>query len=167
MLRILSALLLLTPLAARADGADIEGRLQRIEKRLEALERASPPPMSNESSSRARSGKTVEMAAEDFKRYSDNIPLIVTQFRAVPYFYQGKAIGIRIFGVKPDGYFEHLGLQNGDVVTSIDGVPTLDLGTMTRALTPPDVTIGKPITIQLKRLDLPLSIHFAVVPAKP
>jgi general secretion pathway protein C len=57
----------------------------------------------------------------------ENLPLLLTQARAVPYFKDGKSIGLRLFAVKQGSIFERLGLKNGDVLKSINGSPMGDL----------------------------------------
>ena len=57
----------------------------------------------------------------------ENLPLLLTQARAVPYFKDGKSIGLRLFAVKQGSIFERLGLRNGDILKSINGNPLGDL----------------------------------------
>jgi general secretion pathway protein C len=57
----------------------------------------------------------------------ENLPLLLTQARAVPYFEQGKAVGIRLFAIKTTSLFEKIGLQNGDVLRTINGNSLADL----------------------------------------
>lgn len=57
----------------------------------------------------------------------ENLPLLLTQARAVPYFKDGKSIGLRLFAVKPGSLFERIGLRNGDILKSINGNPLGDL----------------------------------------
>jgi general secretion pathway protein C len=42
--------------------------------------------------------------------------------RIVPEIRDGKALGFRLFSMRPEGPFMKLGLQNGDVVTAINGL---------------------------------------------
>jgi general secretion pathway protein C len=46
-----------------------------------------------------------------------------TQMRALPHFVDGKTDGFAISQVAPGSVFEQLGLQNGDLLTSINGQP--------------------------------------------
>lgn len=50
----------------------------------------------------------------------DNLPLLLTQARAVPYFKDGKAIGLRLFAIKNGSLYEKVGLKNGDILMSIN-----------------------------------------------
>ncbi|MCO6431869.1 MAG: hypothetical protein J5J00_13500 [Deltaproteobacteria bacterium] len=51
----------------------------------------------------------------------ENLPLLLTQARAVPYFKDGKSIGLRMFAIRSSSIFEKIGLRNGDVLKSING----------------------------------------------
>ena len=61
----------------------------------------------------------------------DNIPLILTQARAVPYFKEGRSIGLRMYGIKTGSIYEKLGLRNGDILKSVN---ENSLGDLTQAL---------------------------------
>lgn len=60
-----------------------------------------------------------------------NLPLLLTQARAVPYFKDGQAIGLRLFAVKSGSLFEKIGLKNGDILKNINGN---SLGDLSQAL---------------------------------
>jgi len=81
--------------------------------------------------------------------------------RLVPAIENGKPIGFKVFAVTPDGMLAQLGLQNGDLITAIDG----------RELTTPDKaleaytqlagrTVGQSIVLSLRRKDAPLTITY-------
>ncbi len=55
-----------------------------------------------------------------------NINQVFTQARAVPFFVDGKTVGFRVFAIKPGSVFEKIGLQNGDVIKSVNGVELTD-----------------------------------------
>ncbi len=57
----------------------------------------------------------------------ENLPLLLTQARAVPYFKDGKAVGLRVFAIRTGSLFEKIGLQNGDVLKSVNGNSLADL----------------------------------------
>src|SRR4029079_12465657 len=42
--------------------------------------------------------------------------------RIVPEIRDGRAAGFRLFSVRPDGPFAKIGLQNGDVISAINGL---------------------------------------------
>lgn len=57
----------------------------------------------------------------------ENLPLLLTQARAVPFFKEGRAVGLRLFAIKNGSLFERIGLQNGDVLKAINGSSLADL----------------------------------------
>lgn len=60
-----------------------------------------------------------------------DLPGLLTQARAIPYFKDGKSIGLRLFAIKNGSLFEKVGLQNGDILKSINGN---SLGDITQAV---------------------------------
>lgn len=60
-----------------------------------------------------------------------NMNLLSRSARIVPEMRDGKAAGFRLFAVKPDGPFALIGMQNGDVISSING---LDISSPEKAL---------------------------------
>ena len=165
--RVLLVIFLLVPFSAQSESSDIETRLQQIEKRLAALEHSTKSLANVEMSMTIGSAKPGEISADYLRNVSSNQPLLLTQVRGVPYFQQGKAVGLRLFAIKPGGLFDQIGLQNGDVIISVDGTPILDLVTLARALTPPVDDAAKAIKIQLIRLDQPMPLNIAVTGTKP
>jgi general secretion pathway protein C len=51
-----------------------------------------------------------------------NMSLLSRSARIVPEIRDGKAAGFRLFSVRPDGPFGKIGLQNGDVISAINGL---------------------------------------------
>jgi general secretion pathway protein C len=52
----------------------------------------------------------------------NNISALSRAARIVPEMKDGRAAGFRLFSVRPDGPFAVIGLQNGDVISSINGL---------------------------------------------
>jgi len=97
--------------------------------------------------SRAEVAQTMENPAQFF-----------SQMRALPHFVNGKTDGFSISQVAPGSVFDQLGLQDGDLVTSIDGKPVTNpmqaMGLMQAMKTQPalDLTInrgGAPTAVHL------------------
>jgi general secretion pathway protein C len=63
----------------------------------------------------------------EIDRALENLPMLLTQARAVPYFRDGKATGLRLFAVKSGSLYEKLGLRNGDILKTINGNSLADL----------------------------------------
>jgi general secretion pathway protein C len=51
-----------------------------------------------------------------------NMALLSRSARIVPEMKDGKAAGFRLFAVRPDGPFAMIGMQNGDIISSINGL---------------------------------------------
>jgi general secretion pathway protein C len=49
-----------------------------------------------------------------------------SQMRALPHFVNGKTDGFSISNVAPGSVFDQLGLQEGDLLTEIDGKPVVN-----------------------------------------
>ena len=67
------------------------------------------------------------VAEEELDKALENLPLLLTQARAVPYFKDGKAVGLRLFAIRTGSLFEKIGLQNGDVLKTVNGNSLADL----------------------------------------
>ncbi len=59
----------------------------------------------------------------DVQQTMENPAQFFSQMRAMPHFVNGKTDGFSISQVAPGSVFDQLGLQSGDLVTSIDGKP--------------------------------------------
>ncbi len=49
-----------------------------------------------------------------------NLPQLLSQARAVPYFRNGQSIGMRLFAIRSGSMYEKLGLKNGDIILSVN-----------------------------------------------
>lgn len=80
--------------------------------------------------SQAPESSSVEKLAvsrRDLEEALGNLPQMLSQARAVPYFRAGQSIGLRLFAIKRESLFEKLGLKNGDILTAANGVPLVDI----------------------------------------
>lgn len=60
------------------------------------------------------------VAESDLNDALSNLPLLLSQARAVPYFRNGQSIGMRLFAIRRDSMYEKLGLKNGDILLSVN-----------------------------------------------
>lgn len=93
---------------------------------MEEGEPGAPSPYSENSSSET---KVVENS--DVEEALNNLPVLLTQARTVPYFSNGKRDGLRLFAIRSGSFFEKIGLQNGDILKEINGN---DLNDQSKAL---------------------------------
>jgi general secretion pathway protein C len=63
----------------------------------------------------------------ELNRAIENLPLVLTQARAVPYFKDGRSVGLRMFAIRTGSIFEKIGLKNGDILKSVNGQSLADL----------------------------------------
>lgn len=49
-----------------------------------------------------------------------NLPRLLSQARAVPYFRNGQSIGMRLFAIRSGSLYEKLGLKNGDILMAVN-----------------------------------------------
>lgn len=72
-------------------------------------------------SSESSEGQTDYVVAE--QEVTDalaNLPMLLSQARAVPYFRNGQSIGMRLFAIRSGSLYEKLGLKNGDIITAVN-----------------------------------------------
>jgi general secretion pathway protein C len=50
-----------------------------------------------------------------------NLPKLLSQARAVPYFRNGKSIGMRLFAIRRGSFYQKLGMKNGDILKAVNG----------------------------------------------
>jgi type II secretion system protein C len=64
-----------------------------------------------------------EVSRAEVQQTMENPAQFFSQMRALPHFVNGKTDGFSISQVQPGSVFQQLGLQDGDLLTSIDGQP--------------------------------------------
>ena len=57
---------------------------------------------------------------EELNEALANLPKLLSQARAVPFFRNGKSIGMRLFAIRRGSLYEKLGMKNGDIVLSVN-----------------------------------------------
>jgi general secretion pathway protein C len=87
----------------------------------------------------------------------NNLPKLLSQARAVPYFRNGQSVGMRLFAIRQDSLYEKLGLKNGDIIRSVNntgvGDPTQALKLFEQLKTERSVQVdvernGQPTTLK-------------------
>ena len=72
-------------------------------------------------------GGIVKVDAKKLDEALDNLPELLTQARAVPYFQNGQSVGLRLFAIKKGSMFDEIGLKNGDILKDINGSSLADI----------------------------------------
>lgn len=112
-------------LAAAENPPSIESRLLSLEQRVKLLEDQAAR---NKASSNIASAGLPDCKSQNIKsatipneEYSSKLSSSTAEARGVPYFRDGRQVGLRLFAIKQNGIVEAIGLKNGDVVLQIDG----------------------------------------------
>lgn len=85
----------------------------------------------------------------ELDRQLANLPMVLSEARAVPFFKEGKTIGLRLFAIKAGSLFERLGLKNGDVLKSVNNNSLSDLSQALRLFE--QLKQEKSISVSLER----------------
>jgi general secretion pathway protein C len=93
---------------------------------------AEPPPAPNKDTDpfaadlakgiKKLSDNKYELQRNTLESVLGNMNLLSRSARIVPEMKDGKASGFRLFAVRPDGPFAMIGMQNGDILSSINGL---------------------------------------------
>jgi general secretion pathway protein C len=84
-------------------------------------------PSSGSGASSDGTEELIKVDETELTQQLENLPLLLTQARAVPYFKDGKAVGLRLFAIKRDSLYEKVGLKNGDILVDINGESLADI----------------------------------------
>lgn len=90
----------------------------------------------------------------------DNLNKVVTELRAVPLVKDGKSLGFRIFNIRPGSVIDRMGLANGDVVQSVNGV-ALDEPSKALAMLE-DLRTADRLTVDLLRKNKPTTLIYDI-----
>ena len=106
-------------------------RLKSIKPDLVEIERAgrveilrldeTPDRSAHEVTAGVSSSDDISITSAELDKALENLPLLLTQARAVPYFQDGKSVGLRLFAIRGGSLYEKLGLTNGDILKSVNG----------------------------------------------
>lgn len=61
------------------------------------------------------------MDRNQFRKQLQNFPALLSQARVIPHIVQGKAAGFTISDIVPGSLYQQAGLQNGDIILSVNG----------------------------------------------
>jgi general secretion pathway protein C len=90
----------------------------------------------------------------------ENLSTVMTQMRAVPYLRDGKNMGFRVFNIRSGSIFERMGLQNGDVISRVNGTELTDPSKALGLLE--DMQTADEIRIDLLRKNSPTTFTYTV-----
>ncbi len=61
------------------------------------------------------------MSRAHLQKQLSNFPALLTQARAMPHFVNGKIAGFNVTNIAPGSLYQQAGLQNGDIIVSVNG----------------------------------------------
>lgn len=94
---------------------------------------------------------------DDWLQRSDTLAKAI---RIVPEIRGGTIVGVRLFGIRPNTLFVGLGLENGDRLDAVDGIPMVSTADALRAYA--RLRTAPRLTIQLTRQGRPLSLNYEI-----
>lgn len=103
-----------------------------------------------------------EITQDEINKALGNLSSLATQARIVPAFEGGEAVGFKLFSIRPGSLYSKIGIQNGDVISSINGYP----------INSPDKALelyqklkdAKEINVDLKRRGKPVTLDYSITP---
>lgn len=103
-----------------------------------------------------------EVGQGEVDKALNNLAELSTQARIVPAFEGGKTVGFKLFSIRPGSLYSKIGLQNGDVITRINGYemssPEKGLEIYTK------LKDSKQVTVDVKRRGKPTTLDYNIVP---
>lgn len=106
------------------------------------------------------SGDEFNVDSKELDDALQNLPLLLTQARAVPYFKDGKSVGLRLFSIKSGSLYEKVGLQNGDILKTINGSSLSDISQAMKLFEM--LKADRSITVTLERNREDKELHYQI-----
>jgi type II secretion system protein C len=121
----------------------------------EGAERGGP-----ESLSSGGEGTDFTVQEDELSKELANLPRLLSQARAVPYFRNGQSIGMRLFAIRKDSMYEKLGLQNGDILKSVNETSLSDPSQALKIFE--QLKSERSINLTLERGGADKTLHYAI-----
>jgi general secretion pathway protein C len=102
-----------------------------LDENVAAIVGRSPPPRDNPAANRRESRRNRQARSNVRDRIQDladqggptSPAAIFSQARILPKYENGAMVGIELSKIQEDSFFQQVGLQEGDIVTSLNGIP--------------------------------------------
>lgn len=92
---------------------------------IEVSDGESLPGDPNQSNIRGDGGNFV-VPEDEINSALSNLPVLLSQARAVPYFRNGQSVGMRLYAIRSGSLYEKLGLKNSDIIKQVNNSPVND-----------------------------------------
>lgn len=101
-----------------------------------------------------------EVGQGEVDKALSNLSDLATQARVVPAFEGGKTVGFKLFSIRPGSLYSKIGLQNGDVITRVNGyeVNSPEKGLEIYG----KLKDAKQVSVDVKRRGKPMSLDYAI-----
>jgi general secretion pathway protein C len=101
-----------------------------------------------------------EVGQGEVDKALNNLAELSTQARIVPAFEGGKTVGFKLFSIRPGSLYSKIGLQNGDVITRINGY---EMSSPEKGLEIyGKLKDAKQVTVDLKRRGKPQTLDYNI-----
>jgi general secretion pathway protein C len=101
-----------------------------------------------------------EVGQGEVDKALNNLAELSTQARIVPAFEGGKTVGFKLFSIRPGSLYSKIGLQNGDVITRINGY---EMSSPEKGLEIyGKLKDAKQVTVDLKRRGKPQTLDYSI-----
>jgi general secretion pathway protein C len=125
-----------------------------------------PPPPTPDADSDIKNIKktgenSYEVGQDEVNKALNNLAELSTQARIVPAFEGGKTVGFKLFSIRPGSLYSKIGLQNGDVITRINGYEMTDPAKGLEIYT--KLKDSKSVTVDMKRRGTPMTLDYNIV----
>ncbi len=89
-----------------------------------------------------------------------NLPRLLSQARAVPYFRNGVSVGMRLFAIRRGSLYEKLGLKNGDIVKSVNNTSLADPAEALKIFE--QLKSERDISVNVERMGEDSTLHYRI-----
>lgn len=89
-----------------------------------------------------------------------NLSKLATQARIVPAFEGGESVGFKLFSIRPGSLYSKLGIQNGDVISGVNGYELNDPGKAFELMQ--KLKDGKEFSLEVKRRGKPVAMEYRI-----
>lgn len=101
-----------------------------------------------------------EVEQSEVDKALSNLSSLATQARIVPAFEGGKAIGFKLFSIRPGSLYSKIGVQNGDVIQKVNGY---EMNSPDQALEVyQKLKDSKSVSVDIKRRGKPVTLDYAI-----
>lgn len=120
-----------------------------------------PEPAADDSADIRKVGENrYEVGQGEVDKALNNLAELSTQARIVPAFEGGKTVGFKLFSIRPGSLYSKIGLQNGDVITRINGY---EMSSPEKGLEIyGKLKDAKQVTVDLKRRGKPQTLDYNI-----